>query len=993
MEIVLKISAVLFILLMPFTMHAQERTITGNVTDEQNKPFPGVNVIVKNKIKGTMTDVNGHFQLKLNGKDENILMFSFIGTATKEIEIGNQSVINVQMMPDVIGLEEVVTIGYGTIKKKDLTGSIETVSGDELLKSLNTNVTETLNGKVPGVLVTKTSNRPGSSMAVEIRGINSINFSSEPLYVIDGVPSYSGMKQLNANDIESIDILKDASSCAIYGSRGANGVVIITTKGANTPSGTVSVEYAGNVGVKFPTRIPDMIGNYGNGDEYVEYRIALWKKKYGDASLLRSDFLTDDEKSRIKNGEYYDWLREVSSPAIVTNHNVNSSGGSKNSSYSFGAGYSKDQGMVGKEDFERITANVRLEHNFSTKLKTGMSSYISNNNTNHGAEEALTNAYLIPPIVSPYDDNGDYAFIVQPTSSKINPFIQEENNLRETEAFYSSFSGFIQYEPLKSLKLKSMVAYQYDNSVYGEWVDVYTQQNLGVNPNDAYRSENKNNNIVWDNIITFDKEFFQHQKINVIGLFSMQKDTHQGSQMRGEDLPYQSYWHAIETAADISDVESYYWESSMISYMLRANYSLFDKYMFTLTGRYDGTSRLKAENRWGFMPSMAFGWQIKNEPFLKNVDAISKLRLRLSYGKSGNNNIEHDLTSTKLDMSRYTFGTATENGFGIGDEKGNANLKWEMTSEFNVGLDFGFIDSRISGTIDVYSRKTKDLILKRAVSTVNGYSSVYQNIGTTSNKGIELGLNSTNLSGKDFFWKTNFTFSLNRNRINDLYGDKQDDLGNRWFIGHPISVIYDYKQLGVWQEEEADEAKKYGQSVGHIKVEDLNGDYSIDESDYQIIGSPMPDWTAGFVNTFGYKNFDLMIDIYARIGGVYNDEFTYMYTAWDNEHWNKLNVKYWTAENRSNKYQQIGAVSYYTQVLGDVSGTFVKVRNITLGYNFSESLLKRLSLSKARCYLAVQNPFTLSDYLGSDPEIIGEDVSTQLSIYPMTFFFGLNINF
>jgi len=314
-----------------------------------------------------------------------------------------------------------------------------------------------------------------------------------------------------------------------------------------------------------------------------------------------------------------------------------------------------------------------------------------------------------------------------------------------------------------------------------------------------------------------------------------------------------------------------------------------------------------------------------------------------------------------------------------------------MTSEFNLGIDYAFFQSRISGTVDLYNRTTEGLILQRSVSKVNGYSAVFQNIGTTSNKGIELGLNSTNISKVDFSWKTNLTFSLNRNKIVNLYGDHADDLGNRWFIGEPIRVIYDFNQLGIWQEEEVDEAAAYGQSMGHIRVEDLNDDYALDEQDYQILGSPMPDWTAGIVNTFSYKNVDLSIDMYARVGGLYNDQFTYMFTAWDNEHWNKLDVEYWTPENRSNDYQAVGAVSYYTQVLGKVSGTFLKVRNITLGYNFKEGAMD--NIRSARCYISVQNPFTFTSYLGSDPEIIGENVISQLSLYPTTFLFGVNLQF
>ena len=609
------------------------------------------------------------------------------------------------------------------------------------------------------------------------------------------------MRHLNSADIESIDILKDASSSAIYGSRGANGVVIITTKGANKRQG-FNIDYSGYVGFKTPTRIPEMIGNMGNGLEYVDYRTALWKKKYGDASLSRPDFLTDDEKRRIKHGEYYDWLRELSQNALTTSHSVSATGGTDKLSFSFGLGYLKDDGMVGDESFERITANVGLEYRFSDKFKTGINSYVSLNNTNEGANDALINAYFLPPTVSPYDKDGSYLFNCQPTSSKINPFVQIENNKREKEANYTNFSGYLEYQPIKGLSFKSQIAVQYDSDVYGEWVGTMTQAKGGLNAPEAYRKEGRNMNWVWDNIITYDKTWKNIHRLNAIGLYSVQKETHKGSEMRGDGLPYNSDWHAIETAEEIRDVKSYYWESSMLSFMGRVNYTLMDRYLFTVTGRYDGTSRLATGNQWGFMPSAAVGWQMKNENFLKNVDWLNSLKLRVSWGKSGNNSIDHDITWTKLDLTHYIYGGKGENAFGLGDRKGNKDLRWEMTSEWNYGIDFGFLNNRINGTIDVYNRTTKDLIFARSVGNLNGYGSILENIGTSSNKGVEIGLNTVNISKKDFTWKTNLTFSLNRNKIVDLYGDKKDDLANRWFIGQPMKVIYDLEKVGIWQTED-----------------------------------------------------------------------------------------------------------------------------------------------------------------------------------------------
>ncbi len=992
-DILSKIYILILFICFPLIIHAQNATVSvsGKVTDKTNEPLIGASIVIEGSQVGTVADIDGNFQLNVpTGKN---IVISYTGFISKKLGITKSETLSIILDEDSKLLKDIVVFGYGKMEKKDLTGSIQTINTEELQKSMAVNVTEALNGRVSGVLVSKTSNRPGADMSIQIRGKNSINSSNEPLYVIDGVPSQTGLRHLNSSDIESIDILKDASSSAIYGSRGANGVVIVTTKGANKKDG-FSIDYNGSVGVITPTRIPDMIGNKGNGLEYVDYKIALWRKKYGESSLGRSDFFTEDEKRRIKYGEYYDWLREISDVAMTTNHNVSASGNSDKVSYTLGLGYTKEEGMIGNEDFNRITANLGLEYKMSDRFKMGMNSYISINNTNHGSDEALLNAYFLPPVVSPYGSDGEYVFNVQPTSSKYNPFVIIENTKKETDAKYTNFSGFAEFVPVKGLTLKSQIAIEYNNSVYGEWIGTYSQAKQGVSAPDAYKKDNSNMNYVWDNTATYDAKFNKVHKINLIGLFSAQKDTHKTSEMKGEGLPFNSDWYAIGSADQITGVQSNYWESSMLSVMGRANYIYNDRYLFTATGRYDGSSRLAKGNRWGFMPSFAAAWRLTEEDFMKGTsDWLNNLKLRIGWGKSGNNNMSYDIAYSQLSQNRYYMDGSGVNGYGLGDTKGNSDLKWEMTSEWNYGIDLGLFNSRVNLTLDYYNRETVDLILNRSVGSLNGYKTIKQNIGVVGNKGFEVGLNTTNIKSRDFTWSTNLSFSHNKNKIKDLYGDGQDDLANRWFIGESINSIYNYKMLGIWQESEREEAKKYGQVPGHIKVEDLDQNGVIDERDYQIIGSKDPDWTMGITNTFNYKDWDMSFYIYTRYGGTYNDDFTYIFTAWDNEHWNKLDVEYWTPENGSNKYPQIGAQSYYTQVLSQVKGTFLKIQNITMGYTLPTPLSKKIGLKNARIYGNVQNPFTFTSYKGPDPEIIGENISSQLSLYPMTFTLGVNITF
>lgn len=974
----------------PAAAQGKAFAVSGRVTDTKGAPVIGATITVDRTMNGTTTASDGSYRITVREGD--LLRFSFMGCVTQEFTASAAlSHLDVTLEEDAQQIGDVVVIGYGAVQKKDLTGSIESLSGTEIAKAMTVNPADALNGRVSGVLVTKASNRPGADMSIQIRGLNSFNYSNEPLYVIDGVPSSSGMRHINPEDIESIDILKDASSCAIYGSRGANGVVIVTTKGVNNKEG-FTIEYSGYAGLKTPTRIPDMLGSKGDGMEYVDFRIKQWTTKFGASSLSTDAFLTPNERRHIKHGEYYDWLREFSRNAVTTNHSLSASGSTASTSYTFGVGYMQDGGLAGSENFSRLTANVGLEYRVREKARIGMRAYMSHNKINHGSDEALLNAYYITPIVGRYEPDGTPTFSHRP-GGRVNPFVQDANTKNESDGWSYNVSAYLSYTPVEHLTLKTQFATQYDGAVNGYWTGTDSQYGQGVKDPYATRSEGYNQNWVWDNTVTYENTFRDKHKLSVIALFSMQKDLHQGSGMTGEGLPYDSDWHAIHTAEQITNVNSNYWESAMVSVMGRVNYVFREKYLFTVTARYDGTSRLARGNRWGLLPSAAVGWSIRNENFLRDKEWLNTLKLRLSWGKTGNNNIGYNVTRTQLSLSPYMLGGSGIKGFGLGGSLGNENLKWEMTSEWNAGLDFGFLANRLTGMVDVYFRKTTDLIFQRQVADLNGYNSILQNIGTTQNRGVEFTLNSVNIDKRNFKWKTNLVFSLNRNKILDLDGTKTDDLANRRFIGKPMNVYYDVKQAGIWQEWEKDEAAKYSAAPGWPKIEDHYPDGVIDAKDMYILGTQSPDFTAGMTNTFSYKNWDLSVYVYAQFGGLYNDPFTYYFLGLNNQDWNKLSVPYWTPENKNNKYPGIGLDCLWTQVLSQVDGTFLKIQNITLGYSLPATALNKLRMKGLRVYLSVQNPFTFSDYLGSDPQVIGEELSRQLSLYPLTFTCGVNLKF
>lgn len=966
--------------------------IRGTVTDMGGTPMVGATVYIDGTERGTATDIDGKYMLEV--EDGDVVTVSLIGYLTQTLEIKGKvrTVYDVMLSEDSEMLAETVVIGYSTIQKKDLTGSIETISGEDIVKSMNVNATESLNGRISGVHVNKTSNKPGADMSVLIRGKNSFNYSNEPLYVIDGVPSSSGLRHINSEDILSLDILKDAASCAIYGSRGANGVIIVTTKGGAGKKDGFQIEYNGSVGYKTPTRMPDMLGSKGNGMEYVDFRIRQWTTKFGASSLSTPSFLTENERRHVKYGEYYDWLREFAHDGLTNNHTVSASGGNDRISYSFGVGYMDDGGLAGSENFKRYTANVGLEYNMQDKVMMGMSTYLSQNIINHGSPDALLNAYYITPIVGRFEPDGTPTFTHRP-DGRVNPFVQDENTRNISDGWSVNMMTHLTYRPIKDLKLKTQLAAQYDGAVNGYWTGRYSQYGQGIKDPYASRSEGINKNIVWDNTVEYDKTFAGSHKLNVLGLFSMQKEIHSASGMTGEGLPYDSDWHAIHTAQEITNVTSSYWEASMMSFMGRVNYVYKDRYLVTAAARYDGTSRLSSKNRWGLLPSVAVGWSIHNEPFMKDVSWLDQLKIRASWGKTGNNSIGHNITRTVIGMNPYSFGDQPVKGFGLGDILGNEDLKWEMTAEYNLGIDYGFLGNRIKGSLELYSRTTSDLIFARQIADVNGFSSVMQNIGTTQNRGIEFSINSVNISNKDFQWSTNVVFSLNRNKIIDLDGTRTDDLANRWFIGQPMNVYYDVEQEGIWQEWEKEEASRFGAAPGWPKILDYTPDGVTDANDYHILGVCSPDWTAGITNTFNYRNWDLSVYMYTEVGGVYNDQFTFYFLGLNNQDWNKLNVPYWTPENQNNKYPGVGLDCLWTQVLSKVSGTFFKIQNITLGYTFAESLMQKAGLKGVRLYASVQNPFTFSSYLGSDPQTIGENLSTQLSLYPLTYTFGVNFKF
>ncbi|TDE17141.1 TonB-dependent receptor [Dyadobacter psychrotolerans] len=958
-------------------------TVSGKVTDDKGESLPGVSIILKGTQRGTVTDVEGAFSFNVPDK-ASILVFSYVGYLQKEIQVGSQTSLTVQLAVDNKTLEEIVVVGYGSQKKSDVTGAIASLDGTKIARAATPDATGALQGQMPGVVVVKNVGKPGSGYNINIRGISSIGGSNSPLFVIDGIPTTTGMNELNPADIEKIDILKDASATAIYGSRGAKGVVIVTTKRGK--SGKTSISYDAYAGVRTPTHLPEMF----NGSEYVAFRTEMFKAQGKDVSRNNTTFFTPEQWKNIDEGKFTDWPKLILKNGLQMNHNITASGGDDKTRFAISAGLLQEDGNVKPEQFKRYTLRGNVDRQISAKWKAGLNMYFSQNLTNLGSSEALRSAYRLPPMAYPYDQTGAPAFRVYGTNSVTNPLFDQDNEIRQSRNSRTFGNIYVQVEPIKNLTLKSTISPNYSTERSGFYFGPLTKQSLGGSvPTQASNSSQEQLTWVLDNQATYEAQFGVH-KLTATVVQSMQKDRTETSTITVDGIPYKSLWYNLATGGRVLGYGSGYVKSTLASAMGRVNYSYKEKYLLTATGRWDGSSRLAEGNQWGFFPSASLAWRISEEQFIKTVSAINDLKLRVSYGVTGNDRVNPYSTQAALGQTFYDFGGVFAPGYAP-NQLPNKNLTWETTHEINVGLDFGFFSNRISGSIDVYNRLIDNILLSRQLPAPSGFSSITDNVGKLKNSGIELGLSSINVHAGKFMWKTDFVFDKNKNKILELNGGKKDDVGNKLFIGQPVQVNYDYVFDGIWQQDQLEAAKKYNQTPGQIRVKDLDGNGVINASDRQIIGKRIPTWTGSFSNTFRYGNLDLYIMLYTRRGEQYVSSFDATLMNY-NQDYNQVKVDYWTASNPSQTHFQPGNPGPYTVIPTYRKVDFTRVGNITLGYNLPTGLIQKFKISNLRVYATATNPFLFTKYEGFDPEwpatnTYGTAVSTS------SYLFGINLAF
>jgi TonB-linked SusC/RagA family outer membrane protein len=971
-------------------LQSVDKSVSGTITSETGEKLPGVNVVVKGTQRGTTSDENGQFFISV--PEENpVLVFSFIGYEKQEVVLDYQTLINVVLKADNMALSEVVVVGYGEVKKTDLTGAVASVQSQDIVRANPVMASKAIQGQVAGATVTKSSNKPGAGYNITIRGENTINNSTEPLVVIDGLMG-GNLNNLNPNDIQSMDVLKDASSTAIYGSRGANGVVIVTTK--KGLSGKPRVSYDSYVGVKIPNHIPKLM----NSEQF-------YKATYTDRILegaVGATF-TAQELANIQAGKTTDWVDLITEPAFQTSQNISVSGGTEKTTYRFSGGYLKEDGNVLYTGFKRYNLNAGLDSKLGRRFKAGFTSYVTYSDQNVGSQESLRGAYRARPTGTAYysdienpSENQDInvngiAFWMGINDKQVpNPLtdVHPDNSKLQTTGLTIMGNTYLEYMPIEGLSIRSSLSASYTSDRIGDFRGTWSKSQIGNKPRAQYDSRIMGNYTL-DNIISYNREFGPH-RVGVTALQSTFYQRNEAYMIAARDLPFNSDWYALNTGS-VTSISSSLSERSLLSYMGRINYTFNDKYLLTVTGRSDGASQLSEGNKWAFFPSVAVAWRLGDEVFINDLNVFSNLKLRVSYGQVGNSTVSPYSTQANLLNTGYDFDGTAANGFAPLN-LANKGLKWEKSKELNLGLDFGFLKNRIAGSLELYNRKTVDLILSQKIPNVTGFSQVIANVGEIENKGVELTLNTVNIAKNNFTWSTNFTFTKNKNKLLQLYGDGQMvDKGNRLFVGYPIRANFDYQFDGIWQTVDKDLAAKYKQVPGSVRVVDQNNDGLISSTDNiddrVVLGSQLPNYLIGITNRLKYRNFDLSFFVYYRNGVQYNNSaLSGTFGEINSVRYNKLaSLDYWRSDNPSNTYFGVAAPNPYRSAINYQDASFLRISDITMGYTLPQGLMSRWKLSNARVYVQAMNPFVFTKFTGFDPEfnsaIYQDDVpSTALTL-------------
>lgn len=1002
-------------------------TVTGTVKDAKGQPLPGITVSIKGATGGTITSPNGTYSIKLPDGNQT-LVFTAIGFELLEVPVNNQTQIDVTLKEKVSAMNEVVVVGYGSQKKADVTGSIASVN-EEALKSVPvSNLVSALQGQAPGLDIQKSggNSHPGSTPSIAIRGQRSLQggATNDVLYVVDGIP-YNGtyINDLNQDDVVSVQILKDASATAIYGSRGANGVILISTRRGKT--GAPVISYSGYAGVMKPLGYYDVM-------EPQDYEVY---KKWGSYNANNPNvinapnpysgiddprFYTDGitflpaELAGRQNGTNTNWQKLIFKNGLRTNHQLGVSGGTEQTKYAISAGYFNETGVFPGLSFQRYSFKISVDQQLGKIFKVGVSSLNSVSRTNGEGINPVSQALQSSPLTVPYDAAGNLipfpgggSLIYNPLANLV-PGAVVQNRTR-----YNMFTtAYAEAQFTPHLKYRFNGGVELTPETYGDFFGSATFQNLS-GPSTARNTNYDYRNFTLENLIVYENTFAKNHHVTGTGLFSYQQDNKYSTSLTYNNIlaDYVQYYNP-ELGANFKGTGNYS-KFSIVSFMGRINYDFKSKYLLTVTMRSDGSSTLAPGNKYHLFPSAAIGWNISEENFMKSINAVSSLKLRLGYGSVGNAAVSPYQTLGGLSIFNYNYGTTNVTGT-YPTSVPNPQLGWEYTSTLNIGVDFGLFKERITGTVDVYHQKTNDLILPQNLPITTGYTSQFlANVGKTENKGLEITINSVNVKAKtrkDFGWTSNVNVSFNRNKITALQNGVTQDIGSNRFVGSPINALYNYQQVGIWQNTKADsaEAKRLnltmtgaGSVIGTIRVADLNGDGVINSNDRAVIGSRQPKFFGGFTNRFSYRGIDLAVVASYRVGGT--QIATWLQPASNvnvlNGKANNLNVNYWTPFNNANKYPKpnfnVGSPAF-GDLLGYYDASYLKIRTISLGYTFPSAIAAKIRAKSLRLHASLNDAIILfsplhNQFNGADPEsagTLGVDTPPVKSLL-----FGLNVSF
>lgn len=1045
----------MFYLVVSFQSYAQENTITGKVIDETGETLPGVTVFNEASQKGTITNNDGVYSIATVTEND-MLIFSYIGFQTQKIGINGRKEINVTLKQDLVGLDEVVIIGYGSMKKSDLTGSVSSMDAEELDGMVVLNADQMLQGRVAGVQVTQNSGAPGGAASIRIRGASSINNSNEPLYVIDGIPfngdgtdiggfAWAGgtngqtkvnpLSTISPSDIVSMDILKDASSTAIYGAAGANGVVIIKTRRGE--KGEAKVNYEGYFAFQELAKKQDVM----NLQEYAQYQ-----KELGESLQLAVDEAFQDPSIL---GEGTDWQDEIFRNAPIQSHQLSITAGTEKLKMAASVGYMDQDGILFGSGFKRYNSRINVDGEAKKWLKMGGSIAVTRTDEtitrNDGTDGVILQALTMSPAVPVYNFDGSWAGPADVNgASQYNPLwlAEMQNNTLVRDRAMGNM--YLSIDPIEKLNFRSEFGYDIGTNKNKSFIPTYDFGIISSDLNKMMHREEHNLYWLWKNYATYDINIKKHS-INLMGGIEMSKSAWDGIQIIKQNFSTDDIF-VMTADGDFVSNDGWKDEATTSSVFGRLNYNFDNRYLLTSTFRADASSKFGKDNKWGYFPSVALAWRVSEEEFLEDVSLISNMKLRLGFGMVGNSNIG----TYKYGSAMYTMATPLGTAYRL-ENVSNPNLKWEASEQFNLGLDFGILQDRISLTVDLYQKATKDLLMQVSIpsylgdeNSYNGIAAPFANIGETKNRGIELALNTVNIAQNDLQWNTNLIFSINRNEVVALNDDSQVIFGNLdWWsefqtataimVGQPMGVYYGYQTDGLFTSEEdvlnsavqvEDPSnsgvnlynQKTGVYVGDIKFKDINNDGVIDDNDQDVIGDPNPDFTFGFYNTVTYKNFDLTVGIYGSYGGDVLNFSRFrteaMTSIWDNQATTVIDRAKVGTDESGNAYLINPGAELPRASTNDFNrntrmsdrwiedGSYLRISNLSLGYELPKSLLEHIGIDRVKVYATIQNLYTWTNYSGYDPEIgsynqnvLYQGVDMGRYPTPRTYTFGINVGF